>query len=114
MSSSPHLTCSLPRPLPRVHPPACRQGEFTWDLPVLGRWLHYQDPQGKPPCDWWGINYYSRTVFQWNLFPACLPHEVMTDMYYPVYPLGLYKAIQRCGCARLARSLPPQSGQVLG
>jgi hypothetical protein len=24
-----------------------------------------------------------------------MPTEVMTDMYYPIYPEGLYKAIKR-------------------
>ncbi|KAJ9525371.1 hypothetical protein QJQ45_003231 [Haematococcus lacustris] len=70
-------------------------GEFSWDLPVLGRWLYWKDPAGKPPCDWWGINYYSRTVLSWWLQPSCMPAEVMTDMYYPIYPDGLYKAIVR-------------------
>ncbi len=35
-------------------------GKFTWDVPILGRWLEWQYPEGKPPCDWFGVNYYSR------------------------------------------------------
>lgn len=35
-------------------------GKFTWDVPLLGRWLEWQYPGGKPPCDWFGVNYYSR------------------------------------------------------
>lgn len=35
-------------------------GKFTWDVPILGRWLEWQHPGGKPPCDWFGVNYYSR------------------------------------------------------
>ncbi len=66
-----------------------------YKLPVLGEWIRYKDPAGKPPCDWWGINYYSRTVLSWCLTPSCMPTEVMTDMYYPIYPSGLYAAIQR-------------------
>jgi len=70
-------------------------GEFEWKLPVLGTWYRWSDPAGKPPCDWWGINYYSRTVLSWWLQPACMPTEVMTDMYYPIYPEGMYRAIKR-------------------
>lgn len=40
-------------------------GKFTWDVPLLGRWLEWQYPGGKPPCDWFGVNYYSRWVFGW-------------------------------------------------
>lgn len=43
----------------------------------------------------WGINYYSRTVLSWWLQPACMPSEIMTDMYYPIYPEGMYAAIKR-------------------
>jgi hypothetical protein len=71
------------------------QGEFSWKLPVLGKWIEWRDPAGKPPCDWWGINYYSRAVLSWWLQPAAMPDEIMTDMYYPIYPEGLYAAIKR-------------------
>lgn len=71
-------------------------GEFVWKLPVLGTWQRWKDPDGRPPCDWWGINYYSRGIFSWYLAPSCRTQEVMTDMYYPIYPEGMYRAIQRC------------------
>lgn len=70
-------------------------GEFVWKLPVLGTWQRWKDPDGRPPCDWWGINYYSRGIFSWYLAPSCRTQEVMTDMYYPIYPEGMYRAIQR-------------------
>jgi hypothetical protein len=35
-------------------------GKFTWKVPLLGQWLEWQHPGGKPPCDWFGVNYYSR------------------------------------------------------
>jgi beta-glucosidase len=35
-------------------------GHYEWRMPGLGVWLNFQDPAGKPPCDWWGINFYSR------------------------------------------------------
>ncbi|PNH12081.1 Beta-glucosidase A [Tetrabaena socialis] len=85
-------------------------GEFIWKLPVLGVWQRWRDPAGRPPCDWWGINYYSRGIFSWYLCPSCRHAEVMTDMYYPIYPEGMYQAIKRCGggaargaCTRLSR-----------
>ena len=31
------------------------------------------------------------------MFTTCMPDEVMTDMYYPIYPDGLYNAIKRWG-----------------
>lgn len=34
---------------------------------MLGSWIKWADPAGKPPCDWWGINYYSRVVLSWWL-----------------------------------------------
>ncbi|GLC35844.1 hypothetical protein PLESTB_000500300 [Pleodorina starrii] len=71
-------------------------GEFVWKLPVFGVWQQWRDPAGKPPCDWWGINYYSRGIFSWYLAPSCRAQEVMTDMYYPIYPEGMYRAIKRC------------------
>ncbi|KXZ56630.1 hypothetical protein GPECTOR_1g568 [Gonium pectorale] len=71
-------------------------GEFVWRVPLLGVWQRWTDPAGRPPCDWWGINYYSRGVVNWNLTPTHRQQEVMTDMYYPVYPEGMYQAIKRC------------------
>lgn len=35
-------------------------GKFEWSVPLLGRVLTYQNPGGRPGCDWWGIQYYSR------------------------------------------------------
>ena len=34
-------------------------------------------------------------MLSWHLQPCCMPGEVMTDMYYPIYPEGLYQAIKR-------------------
>uniref|UniRef100_A0A383W4H1 Glycoside hydrolase family 1 protein n=1 Tax=Tetradesmus obliquus TaxID=3088 RepID=A0A383W4H1_TETOB len=70
-------------------------GKFTWKVPLLGQWLEWQHPGGKPPCDWFGVNYYSRSVVTWYMKPWCLPGEVMTDMYYPIYADGLYEALMQ-------------------
>lgn len=31
----------------------------------------------------------------WYLKPWCLPGEIMTDMYYPIYAEGLYNALMQ-------------------
>ncbi|KAJ9505304.1 hypothetical protein QJQ45_028326, partial [Haematococcus lacustris] len=72
-----------------------RTGEFSWKLPLVGRCLHWQEPGGRPPCDWWGINVFSRTVLSGWLQPSHMPGEVMTDMSYPLSPETLYQAIKR-------------------
>ena len=48
-------------------------GEYEWKLPVWGTYIKEKDPQGKPPCDWWGVNYYSRPVLNWHLATTCFP-----------------------------------------
>lgn len=52
--------------------------------------------------------------------PWCMPNEVMSDMYYPIYPEGMYQAIKRyvrvvlCHTAAVAVTLlltPPRPHQ---
>ena len=54
-----------------------------------------QETLAPPLLRRWGINFYSRPVLSWRLATTCMEGEVMTDMYYPIYAEGLYKAIQR-------------------
>lgn len=69
-------------------------GELEWSAPLgMGEGFSWRDPQGKPPLDWFGVNYYSRAVVSWYLKPTAKPGEIMTDMYYPVYAQGLYDAL---------------------
>lgn len=35
-------------------------GPRLLQIPFWGKWLEHQNPGGKPPCDWFGVNYYSR------------------------------------------------------
>eukprot|EP00983_Pelagomonas_calceolata_P090669 1157449-Pelagomonas_calceolata.AAC.4 len=35
--------------------PHLQSGEFEWRLPVLGTWIKWADPGGKPPCDWCAV-----------------------------------------------------------
>jgi hypothetical protein len=37
-------------------------GRFEWKVPLLGTWMTHQLPGGRPPCDWFGVNYYTRQV----------------------------------------------------
>mmetsp|Transcript_19157 Transcript_19157/g.34659 ORF Transcript_19157/g.34659 Transcript_19157/m.34659 type:complete len:500 (-) Transcript_19157:424-1923(-) len=71
-------------------------GEFKWKLPLVGTRIHWRGAPGKGCCDWWGINYYSRGIFTWHLLPGRRGDEVLTDMYYPIYPDGMFRAIERC------------------
>ncbi|PNH02539.1 Beta-galactosidase, partial [Tetrabaena socialis] len=74
-------------------------GRFSWRLPGrVGGWamVEVQEPGGRPPCDWLGINYYTRVVLDWRLGFTCRPGEVLTDMGWPVVPGGLYGAIAHC------------------
>jgi len=36
-------------------------------------------------------------VITWYLKPWCMPGEVMTDMYYPIYAQGLYESLMQVG-----------------
>ncbi|CAD7701590.1 unnamed protein product [Ostreobium quekettii] len=70
-------------------------GQYEWRVPGRGVRVKYSNPGGRPPCDWLGINYYTRCVVGWRLNATHMPGEVMTDMPYPVYPRGLYNAIKK-------------------
>ncbi|KAG2497616.1 hypothetical protein HYH03_004360 [Edaphochlamys debaryana] len=71
-------------------------GRFEW-APVPGVRLSWEHPSGRPPCDWWGINYYtSACVCSWSLQSACRPGQRMTDMGYPLSAEGMYRCIKRC------------------
>lgn len=59
--------------------------------------MHFEEPEGRPGCDWFGVNYYSRALISWRLSPTCNPGEVMTDMPYVIYPAGLSLALQGAG-----------------
>ncbi|DBA75776.1 TPA: hypothetical protein ACH3X1_010188 [Trebouxia sp. C0004] len=71
-------------------------GTYTYSHP-LGRllgYVHWEDPKGKPGCDWFGINHYARAVLDWNLLPSSKASRVvLTDMGFPVDPHSLYMAV---------------------
>jgi beta-glucosidase len=98
-----------------------KTGKFSFKIPMLIPFLAsvsitdeikalFPDLQlnNLPYGDFIGLNFYSRVVIQqvnWNVFgqdaivPSCKQGEVMTDMPYPMYAEGIYKAI--CDVAQL-------------
>lgn len=55
--------------------------------------VYYEEPKGRPGCDHFGLNYYSRGVFDWKLTSAGNPGDLMTDMPYALWPEGMLHAI---------------------
>jgi hypothetical protein len=52
----------------------------------------------------------------WYLKPWCLPGEIMTDMYYPIYAEGLYDALMqvRLCTSSLCRAFHTHRGTTSG
>lgn len=69
-----------------------KHGVFHHFVP-LQRAIHWEDPDGKPGCDFFGVNHYSRGCVNWNLTPCNKLPGGLTDMGYPRYPPSLYRAI---------------------
>lgn len=44
---------------------------------------------------WCCVLFVCRAVVTWYMKPWCLPDEIMTDMYYPIYAEGLYDALMQ-------------------
>lgn len=61
----------------------------------LGR-VHYVNRGGKPGCDHFGLNYYSRGLMDWKLSAVANPGELMTDMPYALHSEGLFTALKGC------------------
>ncbi|DBB17846.1 TPA: hypothetical protein ACH3X3_002865 [Trebouxia sp. C0006] len=70
-------------------------GHFEWSVPLRGVVHTWQHKGGKPPMDWWGIQYYSRPTVNWAMQPTCPKGEIMSLMPYASDPEGLYECIQR-------------------
>lgn len=56
--------------------------------------VRYTNPSGAPGCDHIGLNYYSRGLVDWRLFPVPDKGETMTDMPYALHPEGLAVALK--------------------
>ncbi|KAI8104603.1 hypothetical protein M9434_003157 [Picochlorum sp. BPE23] len=70
-------------------------GEFDYN-PLWGLYgrIQYTNPGGKPGCDHFGLNYYSRGLMDWKLAASKNPGEMMTDMPYALYAEGIFKALE--------------------
>jgi len=77
-----------------------RTGSFDVRLPVR---YHAHDPEVVGSGDYIGLNYYSHLTSGIQLDPKEFfsnrprPDDVMTDMFYAVYPEGFYRALQSVG-----------------
>lgn len=58
----------------------------------FGRDITFQEPEGRPGCDFFGVNHYARAVVDWKMQPSTRGESgAPTDMGYPVYPPSLYR-----------------------
>jgi beta-glucosidase len=73
-------------------------GVFRMTIPGRVRWVE-AIPDARGATDYIGLNYYSHTYIRTRLSPTqpfdrvTRPGDVMTDMPYPLYPEGLYRAL---------------------
>lgn len=68
-----------------------KTGKFSYEAPNVVKII--SENQDAPfSYDFIGLNYYSRVVMG-NFGPTCYPHEILTEMKYPMYPRGIYEAI---------------------
>ncbi len=87
-----------------------RTGTFKWKIPISTH-RTYTNTRAPYANDFFGLNYYSHFPLRFNLFkPSFIEntyqqdnggYPLMTDMSYPLYPEGLYRA-----CLRLKNKLP--------
>lgn len=83
-----------------------RTGHFKWQMPG-SKTRTYTDLRARNANDFIGLNYYSHFRVRFNPFKPALfeilheQNELMTDMAYPLYPEGLYRA-----CVFLKNQLP--------
>lgn len=76
-----------------------KTGHFNFSLPGLAKLEHF-NAEAPRTLDFIGLNYYShfRAQFQFNRQEPFafkfLPEEIMTDMPYPIYAEGFYRALK--------------------
>lgn len=110
---------------PDPHPmPA---GRFEWKLPFYGTWQVHQLPRGRPPCDWFGVNYYTRQAGHPSPLPspraerrrpaACFmhaPQALLQTRLAVRSPLSSLRHVDRDGCNCWATASAPPSMALLG
>jgi beta-glucosidase len=74
-------------------------GYFRFGLPGTATEVYSSDSQGD--FDFFGLNYYSRTICKFSLnsnelfaVPRRTPPEKLTDMGWEIYPEGLYRCLK--------------------
>lgn len=78
-----------------------KTGSFEYQVPFRQNVI-FQEPAGRPGCDYIGVNHYARAVVNWKLQPDSKhSREEMTDMDYPVYPPSLYRSISYASTLKL-------------
>jgi len=70
-----------------------KTGKFEYSLSDIVT-ISYEAPENQKLLDFIGLNYYSRVLINW-FTPSCRPHEIMTDMPYPIFAEGFYHAIAK-------------------
>ncbi|KAF6258060.1 glycoside hydrolase superfamily [Scenedesmus sp. NREL 46B-D3] len=76
-----------------------QSGRFAWCVPSLdadGSSCKFVAEDGKPPMDWFGVNFYSRPVLSPFLTPGRKPWQVLSDLGYPIDPEGMHEVLVRC------------------
>lgn len=69
-----------------------KKGWFHYWVPFR-RHVKYQYPDGKPGCDFFGLNHYSRGVVNALLVPDKKGPGKIADMGYQIYPPSIYRAV---------------------
>lgn len=76
-----------------------RTGHFEFSIPGMVKLAHF-NAAAPHTLDFIGLNYYSHFRVDFQLNPQeffkfkFLPEEIMTDMPYPIYAEGFYRALQ--------------------
>jgi beta-glucosidase len=67
-------------------------GKFSFYIPLLAD-VEFEDKDILTSMDYMGLNYYSDVLVR-NFQPSCSDDEIMTDMQYPIYAEGFYRAVE--------------------
>jgi beta-glucosidase len=67
-------------------------GKFSFYIPLLAN-VEFEDHDFLTSMDYMGLEYYSNVLIR-NFQPSCCDNEIMTDMQYPIYAEGLYRAVE--------------------
>jgi len=70
-----------------------KTGKYEYQVPFRKN-VTFTEADGRPGCDFIGVNHYARAVVNWALQPDNKGEDSdLTTMDYPVYPPSLYRSI---------------------